>query len=177
MRVVEAEDEEATAASAALTVLREIWGDRAFTAKDVVEVMTGCADNAKAEDLANALGELEGKPLDRPTAQKLGKLFQKALIDKPAWIGDGLAVAILKRAPGHNANIYRVQVSASGQDFAAGSSPDRHPYPRPKQSPHPPHSPSDGETGNDGKEGKDFRVDGADFPNPNRAAPGWRGRL
>jgi hypothetical protein len=177
MRVVEAEDEEATAASAALTVLREIWGDRAFTAKDVVKVMTGCADNAKAEDLPNALGELEGKPFDRPTAQKLGKLFQKGLIDKPAWIGDGFVVAILKRVPGHNANIYRVQVSASGQDFAAGSSPDRHPYPRQKQSPHLPHSPSDGEMGNDGKEGKDFRVDGADSPIPNRAAPGWRGRL
>ena len=40
MRAGEVGDEEASAASAALSILREIWGDRRFTAKDVVEAMT-----------------------------------------------------------------------------------------------------------------------------------------
>ena len=40
MRAGEIGDEEASAASAALTILREIWGHRAFTAKEVVKAMT-----------------------------------------------------------------------------------------------------------------------------------------
>ena len=40
MRAGEVGDEEASAASAALTILREIWGAGAFTAKDVVKAMT-----------------------------------------------------------------------------------------------------------------------------------------
>ena len=40
MRAGEVGDEEATAASAALTILQEIWGAGAFTARDVVKAMT-----------------------------------------------------------------------------------------------------------------------------------------
>src|SRR5215470_10363575 len=40
MRAGEAEDEEASAVSTALTIMREIWGDGAFTAMDVVKAMT-----------------------------------------------------------------------------------------------------------------------------------------
>ena len=40
MRAGEVGDEEATAASAALSILHEIWGGRTFTARDVVKAMT-----------------------------------------------------------------------------------------------------------------------------------------
>ena len=101
MRAGEVGDEEASAASAALTIMREIWGDGTFTAKDVVKAMTletysEDADKAKAEALEDALGELVGKRLDKPTGYSIGKLFQKRLTGRPAWTGDGQAVAILR---------------------------------------------------------------------------------
>jgi hypothetical protein len=72
MRAGEAGDEEASAASAALTILREIWEGRAFTAKDVVKAMTiepkiggwlaptngDEIEKARAQAIADALGEL-----------------------------------------------------------------------------------------------------------------------
>ncbi|MGO9048962.1 MAG: hypothetical protein ACLQFW_19120 [Xanthobacteraceae bacterium] len=181
MRAGEVGDEEATAASVVLTVLREIWGDDAFTAKQVVEAMTSehADDQAKAESIANALEGLDGKRLDRPTAHSIGKLFQKRLVGRPAWIRDGQAVAILKRSPGHNANTYQIHQSGSGQEFAAGSSSD-HSFSDPRQthSQDSPHSPRrDPKDDGLGKEGKDFREDGAISPNAKRAAPGWSGRL
>src|SRR5262249_25421063 len=39
MRAGEAGDEEASATSAALSIMRDIWGDGAFTARDVVKAM------------------------------------------------------------------------------------------------------------------------------------------
>jgi hypothetical protein len=45
------------------------------------------ADGAeRAAELADALGELIGKALENPTARSLGKLFQKHLTNRPAWI-------------------------------------------------------------------------------------------
>ena len=190
MRAGEVGDEEASAASAALTIMREIWGDCAFTAKDVVKAMTPemqpwsteDADRTKAEAIADALGELVGKRLDRPTAHSIGKLFQKRLVGRPAWISDGEAVATLRKSTGHNANTYQIYMSVPGQDFAA-KSPTSFSFAEPcqKHSPHPPHSPrrgpEDGGLGKEGKEGKDFREDGAISPNAKRAAPGWSGRL
>jgi hypothetical protein len=118
MRAGEVGDEEASAASAALTVLHDIWGNRWFTSKEVVQAMTVDApgawptksdrEKARAETLADALGELVGKRLDRPTARSLGKLFQKRLVGRPAWIGDGQMVATLRNDPGHNENRYQV---------------------------------------------------------------------
>ena len=128
MRAGEAGDEEASAASAALGILREIWEGRSFTAKDVVEAMAieplftavspANADdvrNARAESLTDALGELVGRRLDRPTAHSIGKLFQKRLVGRPAWIDDGRMVATLRKFEGHNQNNYRIQISASEQ--------------------------------------------------------------
>ena len=40
LRAGEVEDEEASAVSAVLAIFLEIWGDKNFTAKDVVKVMT-----------------------------------------------------------------------------------------------------------------------------------------
>ena len=42
-------------------------------------------------DLVEEGGELVGKRLDRPTAHSIGKLFQKRLVGRPAWVGDGQA--------------------------------------------------------------------------------------
>ena len=186
MRAGEVGDEEASAVSAALTIMREIWKDGAFAAMDVVKAMTlelhtEEADKAKAEAIAEALSELIGKRLDRPTAHSIGKLFQKRLVDRPAWIGDGQAIAILKRSVGHNANTYHIHLSASGRDFSDSASPNTHSYAYPGHK-HPPHSPhpqraGDGERGNEGKEGEDFSVNGVGSSNAKRATPGWSGRL
>jgi hypothetical protein len=73
---------------------------------------------ARAEALADALGELIGKSLEKPTARSIGKLFQKHLTGRPAWIDDGKAVATLRRIAGHNANEYQVRVSVPGQSGA-----------------------------------------------------------
>ena len=109
MRAAEAEDEEALAVSAVLTIMREIWRDRTFTAMDVVEAMTpgthrDDSDTAKAETLADALAELAGRRLERPSARSIGKFLGNRLVRRPAWIGDGQTVATLKKSVGHNAN-------------------------------------------------------------------------
>src|SRR5262249_21070437 len=153
----------------ALTILREIWGDRAFTAMDVVKAMTlemqpwsastkEDADKAMAEAIADALGELVGKRLERPTAHSIGKLFQKRLVGRPAWIGDDQAVATLKKSTGHNANTYRIVVSVPEQDDASSAQTFSFVNPgqeHPPDSPHSPRrSPSDAELGKEGKGGK-----------------------
>jgi hypothetical protein len=171
MRAGEVGDEDASAASAALTIMHKIWGDSAFTAMDVVKAMipdTHSEDaNEAAEALADALGELVGKRLDKPTAHSIGKLFQKRLVGRPAWVGDGQAVATLKKFVGHNANTYQIHVSASGEDQ--------------KLSPHSPHSPNrnptDGEMGNVGNGGKDIPLNEVGSSNSKRAKAGWSGRL
>jgi hypothetical protein len=145
MHVGEAGDEEAAAVSAALTVLHEIWANGSFTARDLVKAVTieptydwstavsdadrareqaiAEAKRAKAEAIADALGELVGKRLDRPTAHGIGKLLQKYLVDRPAWLGDGKTVATLRRKKGHEENAYSVEVKGphpgSGEPGAA----------------------------------------------------------
>jgi hypothetical protein len=182
MRAGEVGDEEASAVSVALTVMRENWGNRAFTAMDVVRAVTpemhlDDADKARAESIADTLGELVGKRLDRPTAHSIGKLFQKRLVGRPAWVDDGQAVATLTKTTGHNANTYQIKVSAPGQDFAPTS------IPKIKHPPHSPHSPGqnsgEGELGNEGEGGKVLTdiPESAVSSDGKRAAPGWRGRL
>jgi hypothetical protein len=188
MRVGEVEDEEASAVSAALTIIREILGGRTFTAMDVVEAMTpgthmDDSETAKAEAIADALAELAGKQLERPSARSIGKFLGNRLVGRPAWIGDGQAVATLRRCKGHNANAYQIHISASGQDL----SPDRCPNTvsftdsRRKHSRHSPHSPArspaGSEMGNGGKEGNEIDAGEGVLPNPKRATPGWSGRL
>jgi hypothetical protein len=191
MRIGEVGDEEASAVSTALTVLREIWGDSAFTAMDVVRAMTPAmhtwlpptnledADKTtKAEAITEALGELVGKRLDRPTAHSIGKLFQKRLVGRPAWIGDGQAVATLRKSKGHNANTYRIDVSVPGRDDASSANPGQE---HPPDSPHSPRrSPSDAELGKEGKGGKvftDIPGDGVISSEAKKAIPRWSKRL
>ena len=196
MRAGEVGDEEASAASAALSLLREIWGSGAFTAREVVKAMTPAAtwstpsnledaDNAKAESLTDALGELVGRRLDRPTAYSIGKLFQKRLVGRPAWIGDGQMVATLRKFPGHSENTYRVDVSSPPEEVAtptvnAFSTANL----RQKHSPHSPHSPrqqpGNGDFGKEGNVGNvDTAVpeDGVCSSDAKGATPGWSKRL
>ena len=98
LRAGEAEDDEASAVLVAISILREIWGEETFTAKDAVKILTpesklngafvgielDDANKARSDALADALDELSGKRLDRPTAHRLGKLFQKRLVGRPA---------------------------------------------------------------------------------------------
>jgi hypothetical protein len=116
LRSNESKEEEATAASRVLTLLRKRWQRNGFTTRDVVRAIDARNDitnpNAdEAEDLFEALGELVGKTLERPTARSLGKLFQKHLTDRPAWIDDGTRIAILRRDSGHQANQYKVELA------------------------------------------------------------------
>src|SRR5262249_25570716 len=69
----------------------------------------------RAEALADALGDLDGRRLDRPTAHKIGKLFQKRLVGRPALIGNG-QIATLRRTKDHEENKYRVEVSMPGKN-------------------------------------------------------------
>jgi hypothetical protein len=195
MRAGEVGDEEASAVSAALTILREIWGEGTFTATDVVKAMTpeiqpwstptNTEEADKAEAIADALGELVGKRLHRPTAHSIGKLFQKRLVERPAWIGDGQTVAKLRKSKGHNANTYRIDLSVPGQDLDASSA-KTFSFAKPGQehSPHSPHSPrpspSAAELGKEGKEGKvytDVPGDDVNSSDAKKTTPRWSARL
>ena len=159
MRAGEAGDEEALATSAALTILYETF-PKNFTAKDVIKVIepkdikwaaepseADKAAKAKAEALADALGELDGRRLDRPTAHKIGKLFQKRLVGRPALIGDNQIVT-LRRTKAHQENTYHVEVSSPA-----------------KSNPHNPHIPrvADQEVVGSGNVGKEGKVSGASW--------------
>ncbi|XIA64704.1 hypothetical protein ACFIOY_38950 [Bradyrhizobium sp. TZ2] len=115
LRTGEAGEEDANAGSRVLTILRERWGDRAFKAQNVVLALAA-ADSLidesaeQAQELADALSELAGKTLDRPTARSIGKVFQRHLTNRPVWIDDGNAVAILRKDSGHEANQYMVEI-------------------------------------------------------------------
>jgi hypothetical protein len=186
MRAGEVGDEEASAVSAALTVLREIWGDRKFTTREVVKAMTidwsaSDREKARAETLADALGELVGKRLDRPTAHSLGKLFQKRLVGRPAWIGDGQMVATLRKYTGHDENRYRVEVStatttAGADNGSTAADPGR------KHSPDSPDSRHAGgaDAGNAGKDGNVSPAGAAAADAFSESAGGgaaWQGRI
>jgi hypothetical protein len=139
----ESGDEEASAASRALTILRKRWGGKTFTTRDVVQVIEGRnnitnPNPEQGEELLDALGELVGKTLEHPTAHSIGKLFQKHLTGKPAWIEGGpnepmRLTAKLRKIAGHQANAYHVEIVPStgeaqahaepqGRDESSGSS-------------------------------------------------------
>jgi hypothetical protein len=154
MRVGEADDEDASSVSVALTVLWQVWGDRPFTSRDVASAMKADfsagntlndAMKAAAGSIADAITQLAGKPMDHPTPHNIGKLFQKCLVGRPAWLADGKTTATLQKSSGHGNNTYRIKLSG-----------DRG---RQDDSPHSPHSPNDpsddNRKGNVGKEGID----------------------
>ena len=182
MRLGEDDDEEAAAVSSALTIFHEIWGTGPFTSQDVAKAMTieydwsepvSDAERARADAIRDALGELVGKRLDRPTAHSIGKLFQKRLVNRPARIGDEQAVALLRRHQGHAENTYWVEVkgSPSSGDEETMSAGEH----GPEHSPHSPHSPTPppttGDPGNVGKEGNvSARIGATDVISPDGTA-------
>jgi hypothetical protein len=116
LRAGEAGEEEASAASRVLAILKKRWGDKTFTTPDVVKelakVNASIANGAdRAAELADALGELIGKALENPTARSIGKLFQKHLTNRPAWIDEGNCVAVLRKIPGGRANEYKIEIT------------------------------------------------------------------
>ena len=138
--------------------------------------LTDSADGeiASAGALADALGELAGKRLDRPTAHRIGKLFQKCLVGRPGWLNDGDVVAVLRNYQGHQENTYGIEVVTAGQNT------DYRPNLPQKHSPHSPHSPGrhkgNGLSGNEGKEGKVFAATAADAVNSMDAEDATPGR-
>ena len=129
------------------------------------------------------MGELVGKRLDRPTAHSIGKLFQKRLVGRPAWIGDGQTVATLRKSTGHSENTYRVSTPGRDDDVPTASTfsaADLHQ----KHSQHSPLSPSqqpgDGELGNVGNVGNVVTAvsgNGVNSSDAKEATFGWRARV
>jgi hypothetical protein len=115
LRAGEAGEEEASATSRVLAILKKRWDGKTFTTRDVVKELAKAnslieADAEKAAELADALGELIGKALENPTARSIGKLFQRHLTNRPAWIDDGNCVAVLRKISGDRANEYKIEI-------------------------------------------------------------------
>lgn len=117
LRAGETEDEEAGAASRILAVLSRQFGKRELTTREIVQFLEAREKPfdikaIDAETLFDALGEMAGKPIENPTAASIGKLFQKSLTGRPAWINNGEKVVTLRKIPAadkHNAgNKYEI---------------------------------------------------------------------
>ncbi|MET4296681.1 hypothetical protein ABIB06_007472 [Bradyrhizobium sp. LB8.2] len=128
LRFGESEDEEASAASRALTVLHQQWTGRWFTTRQLVLFLgerNSLLDEdkaAQAEALFDALSDLDGKPLENPTARGLGKLFQKHLTNRPAIIGSGNCVAMLRKvAPDKNKDGNKYEIVMSRPEGSSGT--------------------------------------------------------
>jgi len=113
----EAQDEEASATSRVLTALWARFGEDQFTARSVASLLSdyNVATDEDAAELADGLAELAQKAIDKPTAQGMGKLFQKHLTGRPTWI-EG-RVAFLRRVPGHQQNLYRIEIRGAAADL------------------------------------------------------------
>jgi hypothetical protein len=188
LRAGEVGDEEASAVSVVLGILRDIWDAKEFTARDVVKAMTPepkfdgsygvlkSDDNqrTRAEAIADGLGELIGKRLDRPTAHSLGKLFQKRLVARPAWIDDGKTVATLRRIIGHNENSYKIDYVQPAAVDDGDNIPQIPPIPQRTRTDH-------AKPGNEGKSGNVFvgvsRENRAFVTGGSSDALCWRGRV
>ena len=132
LRAGESGEEEASAASRVLTILKKRYGGNTFTTLDVVKELAKLNSisnegKERAAELADALGELIGKALEHPTARSLGKLFQKHLTGRPTWIGDENCVAVLRKISGSRANEYKIEVppQLSGDGKPGSESPEK----------------------------------------------------
>ncbi len=186
MRAGEVGDEEASAASVALTVLKKIFAEKPFTSRDIVRAMTpdwtvgsrSILEEEKiamAEALTEAMSELVGKHFQRPTAHSIGKLLQKRLVGRPARITDGEAVVTLRRIPGHSQNTYRVEMTApnhaASANFNSSAEPGQKHSPL---SPHSPHEHFDGTvSGKVGKVGKVIVASPDEATNNSNASNGY----
>ncbi|MCK1698341.1 hypothetical protein [Bradyrhizobium sp. 144] len=122
LRSGEAEEEETSATARVLTALGQEWRGKWFTTRDVVMFLKdrhSLLDDdrgTRAEALFDALSDLVGKPLETPTARSLGKLFQKHVTNRAAWIDSENHVAVLRKVPADknkDGNKYEVEVQSS----------------------------------------------------------------
>jgi hypothetical protein len=122
LRLGESEEEETSATSRALTALYRQWGGRWFTTRQLVLFLgdrNSLLDEdkaARAEALFDALSDLIGKALENPTARSLGKLFQKHLTNRPAFMdGESCSAVLRKVTPDKNkdGNKYEIVVLRS----------------------------------------------------------------
>jgi len=129
LRFGEAEDEEASATSRALTALGGQWGGKWFTTRAVVLFLSkrnSLLDQdkaARAEALFDALSDLNGKPLENPTARTIGKLFQKHLTNRPAFIEAENCSAVLRKvAPDKNKDGNQYEIVILRSEGSSGES-------------------------------------------------------
>ncbi|MBR1326888.1 hypothetical protein [Bradyrhizobium ottawaense] len=127
----EAQDEEASTTSRVLTALWTRFGENQFTARSVASLLSdyNLATDEDAAELADGLAELAQKAIDKANAQSIGKLFQKHLTGRPTWIED--RVAFLRRVPGHQQNLYRIEIRGAADDCrspAASGDNDEDPF-------------------------------------------------
>jgi len=113
LRAGEAGEEEASAISRVLGILKKRWDGKTFTTREVVKDLTKVNFDGSAEwaaELADALGELIGKTLENPTARSIGKLFQKHVTNRPAFVDEENCVAVLRKIAGNRENEYKVEI-------------------------------------------------------------------
>jgi hypothetical protein len=120
----EAEDAEATAIAELISIFLKIWPSRQpFFARDVVQQMPREADigrcspsdRPQAHELFEALSEILGKPLVRPTAKSIAKLLRKYVVDRSVWLPDGTH-AVVRNKPDHEAKSYWIDVVSMPED-------------------------------------------------------------
>jgi hypothetical protein len=116
IRSGEAEDSDLLAIAAALNTFRTMWGDKRFTARDIVQKLpdefsiSNSAEGQVRAVLFESLSELLGKPLVRPTTRSMAKLLQRRLVGHPVWLADD-RIATLRVFKNHEAHQYSVEVT------------------------------------------------------------------
>src|SRR5262249_29495413 len=113
IKASETKDPDVLAIAAVLSTFRAIWGTNRFTARDIVQKLPrehSILTSPEGEVLFEALSELLGKALNRPTARSIAKLLQRRLIGHPVWSGNNI-IATLRVLQNHEANEYWVELA------------------------------------------------------------------
>lgn len=114
----EAEDPEVLAIKAVLSTFHTIWGEKRFTARDIVQKLpldgglAASPEPSPGEVLYEALSELIGKSLGRPTTHSIAKLLQKRLVGHPVLLADD-QMATLRVNKNHDAHEYSVKLTST----------------------------------------------------------------
>jgi hypothetical protein len=127
LRRGETDDEEASATARALTSLGRQWRDKWFTTREVVRLLQDRHSlldedrSARAEELFDALSDLIGRQLENPTARSIGKLFQKHLTNRPAFIeGENCSAVLRKVSCDKNKDGNKYEIVVLGTGVSAG---------------------------------------------------------
>ena len=119
MKAGDSRDDEAGAASTMLSALQAEFGDKEFTAKDIVAILDagGSSDGlfadagkkTKADRLLEAFSQLLGRRPNRPTAGTIGKILNNRLVDRPTFIDNSDVAVALRASWEKHTSCYRVQ--------------------------------------------------------------------